>query len=157
MKRVKYPFKGELLTAAGIARRGGLSIATIQKRIAHGLSDDVLIAPAGTLPRLKPPAANAEGPRRPATVPEARQRLGRAEAHHARAQQRLLSAIAIGERSGIVERLRLAASRAGANRLYWREQVTQAEMRAGLRAPERPQLGRKPRGWVPKEERELSE
>jgi len=121
-----HDFKGRLMTASQIAHAHALSLPTVMRRLARGMTGDDLVAAPYAHPRV---AGEARKPSdRPMTAAEARRYLRRTMKSLDRASTRYLDSIRSRDRDSIEQRLKLAVDKAEMMVSYWRERVRMAEV-----------------------------
>jgi hypothetical protein len=142
-----HNFKGQLMTASQIARSHGLSLPTIMRRLARGMTDDDLVAAQYVHPRVAGQArVNSD---RTITAGEAARWLKRAEASLDRASLHYRNSILACDPPKVQARLKLAVDKAMMMVSYWRECLRVAEAR---KAKPKPEINGR---WRPKPEKPI--
>lgn len=145
-------FKGVLMTAREIATQHALNVSTVLRRlrVRPRLTDSEIVAPPFSLPRfagLRDSTSDRE-----LTVGEAMYHLKRAVRVQEKHGEHYRNAIKQREPPAVQHRLKLAADKAEANVMYWKERVRAARVLAALEIEPTPKIpGR--RGWVEPEVR----
>lgn len=150
-------FKGVLMTVSEIATQHALNVSTVLRRlrVKPRLTDDQLVAAPFSLPRSVLAGQNrAMVSERDMTVGEAAYHLRRAQQVQERHGEHYRNAIKWREPPAVQHRLKMAADKAEANVMYWKERVrmlrdvSSREEKVPIKVPGR-------RGWVEPETRKF--